>query len=133
MTENAVNNLGGTFNSAKNIMDGNINLNKKNTAKTVGKATQRNLKNIVEQDPVILFSNKGNLMVTHLPKDEIRVYDISSGKPVYKYFVKHELQKVNTLAISPDDKFIVCGGIGQEFVTICDLNTGAFKSNLPFN
>jgi WD40 repeat protein len=133
MTENAVNNIGGTFNSAKNIMDGNINLNKKNTAKTVGKATQRNLKNIVEQDPVILFSNKGNLMVTHLPKDEIRVYDISGGKPVYKYFVKHELQKVNTLAISPDDKFIVCGGIGQEFVTICDLNTGAFKSNLAFN
>lgn len=131
--DNAVGTINSGVNTAQDIMNGNFQLNKKKTAKTVGLATQKNLDKIIDFDPVILFSSKGNFMVTQLPKDEIRVYQIIDGKPVYRFYLKHRLQKVNAIAISPDENFVVCGGIGDEYVTVCDLKTGEFSGSFYYN
>ncbi|HRE75831.1 MAG TPA: caspase family protein [Flavobacteriales bacterium] len=122
--DNAINNAGSAVNTAQNVLSGNVNLNAKKAAKSAGKATQRNLDKLVENDPVILFSALGKYMITQLPKDEIRIYSVNNGAPQYQHYLKHDLHKLNVIAISPDETQVACGGIGNEFLTICDISNG---------
>lgn len=128
--ENATNNVGENIKGIGNLGKGNFSLKDNDLVKNAGKKVKNQVTKVVDNDPHIMYSTNGNFLVTRLPKDEIRVYSVKNDSLVYKHYIKHELEKVNCTAISTDEKTVACGGVGAQYLSLVDLETGEFKQHI---
>ncbi len=133
LKKQAANNLGNGINNIRNIGNGNLSVRNNPLAKKAGKKVKTVIEKAIDNNSRILYSSNGNYFVSYLPKDEIRVYKMENDAPVYKHYMQHELEKVNCMAISPNEKWVAFGGAGNNTVSICNLQTGAFKTHVYLN
>ena len=83
-----------------------------------------------KERPIILFSAQGKYLITKLPKDEIRLYKMNGQRPEHEKAVFSYQSNINQILTSPDEKYLVVLGSGDEAVSIIDLETGNFIQQL---
>ncbi len=118
ITGGRLGNLGGNIGGRMNPRDGG-----KNIASGLVKRT-------FKERPIIKFSAKGKYLITKLPKDEIRYYEIKNRKPEYIGPLWSYQLNVNQMITSPDEKTLAVLGSGDSAVTILDIESGDYITKL---
>jgi len=88
------------------------------------------IKRTFKEKALLKFSSKGSFLITKLPKDEIRYYDLASRKPEYKGPLWSYQLNINQFLCSPDEKYLAVLGSGDSAVSIIDLESGNFIRKL---
>lgn len=87
-------------------------------------------KRMFKERPIIRFSSKGKYLITKMPKDEIRLYNLEGQRPEFEKVVFSYQGNINELLTSPDEKYLAVLGSGDQAVSIIDLQTGEFIDDL---
>ena len=127
--ENVSNNSTKIFNKIKN-RDFSINTNKTELGEKTNKVGRGMIKRTFLERPIIKFSSKGNYIITKIPKDEIRYYQIKERKPEYVGPLWSYQTNINQLLTSPDEKYLAVIGSGDTAVSIINLETKEFERKL---
>lgn len=115
----------------KFIRGGNVIGDIKETAKDKTEdAAASALKRAFRDRHIVKFTSDGKYMVTKLPKDEIRLYDLSGDDPEYLRPLWSYQSLINEIVISPDGKFMAVLGAGDSAVSIIDMETHEFVTKL---
>jgi WD40 repeat protein len=88
------------------------------------------IKRAIVERPIVKFSSKGQFLITKLPKDEIRYYEMTKGKPEYKGPLWSYQTSINQIITSPDERYLVVLGSGDSAVSIIDMQSGEFRRKL---
>jgi WD40 repeat protein/uncharacterized caspase-like protein len=109
-----------------------IDINKTidNTTNKIGSSTEKTVKRSYKENPILLYSGKGNYFVTRIPKDEVRLYEVKDGIPTHKTPVFHEQAHVNDMIADPSEKYLICAGTGADAISIIDIKTGKLSRKL---
>ena len=81
------------------------------------------VKRTFKERPIVKFSAKGKYLITKLPKDEIRYYEIKDRKPEYVGPLWSYQLNINSMICSPDEKYLAVLGSGDSAVSIINLET----------
>lgn len=128
--EKVANNAGNVIGSVKSGNFGNIKIGNKGTVKKTKTVTSGMVKRAFKERPIVKFSSQGSYLITKLPKDEIRYYDVKDRKPVYKGPLWSYQTSINQLLCSPDEKYLAVLGGGDSAVSIINIQTGEFDRKL---
>ena len=96
----------------------------------VGKVGKDMIKRTFKEEPLVKFSSKGNYLITKMPKDEIRYYEIKDRKPEYVGPLWSYQTNINQILTSPDEKYLAVIGSGDTAVSIINLETKEFERKL---
>jgi WD40 repeat protein len=113
---------------ASDISKGKIPTN--TGAKDVGASL---LKRVFKEKPIVKYSSKGNYLITKLKGDELRLYSLKDRKPEYVKPLFSYQTNINDFTTSPDEKYLIVIGSGNDAISIVDIETGDFikKLNTP--
>ncbi|MCB9225031.1 MAG: caspase family protein [Crocinitomicaceae bacterium] len=98
-----------------------------NAGKKVGTGM---VKRSIQERPIVKFTSNGTYLITKLPKDEIRYYDLKEKKPNYIGPLWSYQTSINQIICSPDEKYLAVLGSGDSAVSILDMQTGEFMRKL---
>ena len=101
-----------------------------NTKKRTKDAAVEKMKRSFKERTLIQYSHSGKYLVTKLPKDEIRKYDLTGLEPEHKGPVWSYQRIVNEVAFSPDDQFMMVLGAGDSAVSVIDMQKEEFVQKL---
>lgn len=87
-------------------------------------------KRVFTEHPMVKFSSKGKFLITKLPRDEIRYYNVEKTVPEYIGPLWSYQPNINQMLCSPDEKYLAVLGSGDSAVSIIDLTTGEFVRKL---
>ncbi|MEX1000765.1 MAG: caspase family protein [Crocinitomicaceae bacterium] len=88
------------------------------------------VKRTFSEREIVKYSSNGKYLITKLPKDEIRYYDLSETIPEYIGPLWSYQTNINQLLCSPDEKYLAVLGSGDSAVSIIDLEKGEFMRKL---
>lgn len=95
--------------------------------KTVGSGFA---KRMFKERSIVKYSEKGNYLITKIKKDELRLYEFTDGKPVYKQPLYSYQLSINQILTSPNEKYLAVIGAGDSAVSIVNLETKLFIKKL---
>jgi WD40 repeat protein len=82
------------------------------------------LKRAFKEKPIVKYSSQGNYLITKLKGDEIRLYSLRERKPEFIKPLFSYQPNINNFTTSPDEKYLVVLGSGDEAISIINIETG---------
>ena len=110
--------------------DFSIRTNKPDYGQKANKIGKDMVKRSFKERPIVKFSSKGSYLITKMPKDEIRYYDLKDRKPEYVGPLWSYQTNINQLLTSQDEKWLAVIGSGDTAVSIINLETKEFERKL---
>ncbi|UKN03644.1 caspase family protein [Paracrocinitomix mangrovi] len=103
---------------------------RKDPVQTTQKVGAKMIKRSFTEKAIVKFSSNGSYLITKLPKDDIRYYDLSKKKPEYIGPLWSYQTNINQMITSPDEKYLAVLGSGDSACSIIDMQTGEFMRKL---
>lgn len=118
---------GGLLGTINKIGDGSL---VNDAIETVEDKTEKVVKSVKKEEPMLTFSGQGNYFISALPEDEIRLYEVIDGIPTFLTAVFPDQGHVADIATDPNEKYIACAGSGEEPISIIDCTTGKLLTKI---
>ncbi|MFT7155763.1 MAG: WD40 repeat protein [Parvicella sp.] len=110
-----------------------VNKVKTNVSEKISEKSNGLILKYSQEKNKLVISKKGKYLITKLEKDDIKLYTLEGGIPVFSRIIETEMVNIQNVVIDPTENYLAITGIGPRSLEIVYLGNLSSKSNdYPF-